>query len=282
MRAEVTDSGFAYEVGAGQRFEFGRNWANFLASLDEDRIAQAQRSLVEWLETDSLRGRSFLDIGCGSGLFSLAARRLEASVYSFDYDPQSVECACRLRARYYPHDGSRWTVEQGSVVDRRYVDGLGRHDIVYAWGVLHHTGDMWRALDHAALPVAPHGGRLFLAIYNDQGGTSRRWRMVKKFYNSGSAGRTAAVATIIPYWIGRGLIADLAQLKNPLKRYTDYRLSRGMARTTDWLDWLGGYPFEVAKPEEIFDFYRARGFRLQRLRTAGGGLGNNQFLFVRE
>jgi 2-polyprenyl-3-methyl-5-hydroxy-6-metoxy-1,4-benzoquinol methylase len=282
MPAEVAEEGFAQEVNAGRRFEFGRNWARFLEGLNEDRIARAERSLVEWLEIDDLRGQRFLDIGCGSGLFSLAARRLGARVRSFDYDPNSVQCARTLRARYFTGEDRDWTIESGNVLDRGYMESLGHHEVVYAWGVLHHTADMWRALEHAALTVTPRGGRLFLAIYNDQGSASKRWRMVKEFYNSGKAARFITTATVIPYWIGRGLIGDLACLKNPVMRYREYGSARGMARVTDWLDWLGGYPFEVAKPEEIFDFYRARGFRLQRLRTAGGGLGNNEFVLVRE
>jgi 2-polyprenyl-3-methyl-5-hydroxy-6-metoxy-1,4-benzoquinol methylase len=253
MHAEGAD-GFAQEISAGRRFEFGKNWAHFLNRLNEDRIARAQRSLVEWLETDHLRGQSFLDIGCGSGLFSLAARRLGARVHSFDYDPNSVECARILRARYFPAVESEWTLEQASVLDRSYIEGLGQYDVVYAWGVLHHTGDMWRALENAALPVAPRGGRLHLAIYNDQGAASRRWRTVKRFYNSASATRAVIAGAMIPYWVGRGLIGDLLRLRNPVARYRDYGSARGMARATDWLDWLGGYPFEVAKPEEIFHF----------------------------
>ena len=282
MHAEGTESGFAQEISAGRRFEFGENWSHFLNRLNEDRITQAQYSLVKWLETDNLHGQSFLDIGCGSGLFSLAARKLGARVRSFDYDPNSVECARRLRARYFPNEESEWTLEQASVLDRSYIEGLGQYNVVYAWGVLHHTGDMWRALEHAAIPVAPHGGRLHLAIYNDQGSASKRWRMVKRFYNRGAAAKIAAAAVIIPYWIARGLAGDLVRLTNPTARYRNYGSARGMARTTDWLDWLGGYPFEVAKPEEVFDFYRAHGFRLQRLRTANGGLGNNEFVLVRE
>ncbi len=54
-----------------------------------------------------------------------------------------------------------------------------------------------------------------------------------------------------------------------------------MSYFTDLLDWLGGYPFEVARPEDIFDFFRARGFEMVKLRTVGGGLGNNEFVFVR-
>jgi 2-polyprenyl-3-methyl-5-hydroxy-6-metoxy-1,4-benzoquinol methylase len=140
MHYDVVEAGFAQEVSGGRRFEFGRNWRRFLDRLSEERIAQAERSLLTWIEADNLNSKRFLDIGCGSGLFSLAARRLGARVHSFDYDPNSVECAGSLRARYFPGAEKEWTVEQASVLDRSYIEGLGPYDVVYAWGVLHHTG----------------------------------------------------------------------------------------------------------------------------------------------
>src|SRR5215210_846240 len=133
------------------------------------------------LEVESLEGQSFLDIGSGSGLFSLAARRLGASVHSLDYDPRSVACTRELRRRYFPED-PEWKVEEGSALDADYIRSLGLFDVVYSWGVLHHTGDMWQALENAQLPVKP-GGRLFVAIYNDTGTQAARWKWIKKTYN---------------------------------------------------------------------------------------------------
>jgi 2-polyprenyl-3-methyl-5-hydroxy-6-metoxy-1,4-benzoquinol methylase len=282
MGAEAIGTTFLHDISGHRRFEFGRNWRRFLSLLNDERIEQAQRSLTKWLDVEHLRDRRFLDIGCGSGLFSLAALMLGAQVHSFDYDPQSVECARILRTRYFPGKESEWTIERGDILDRDYIMGLGPFDIIYAWGVLHHTGDLWCALENASIPVEPHGGLLHLAIYNDQGSASRRWAAIKRLYTSGLAARIAISGTIIPYWICRGLVGDLVRLRNPLTRYREYGSARGMARTTDWFDWLGGYPFEVAKPEQVFDFYRSRGFRLERLRTANGGLGNNEFLLRRE
>ena len=267
------------EVLRGERFEFGRNWQRFLNILNEDHIAEAVRSLKRMLEIEDLNEKSFLDVGSGSGLFSLAARRLGARVYSFDYDPQSVTCAVSLRDHFFPGD-TKWTVEEGSVLDDEYVKSLGQFDIVYSWGVLHHTGDLWHALDNATLSVG-QGGRLWIAVYNDQGWHSHMWARVKRLYCSSLLGKIVVIAVYFPYFFGDGLLKDMLLRKNPVSRYTNYKRERGMSRLTDWLDWLGGYPFEVAKPEEIFYFLKNRGFQLERLKTCGGGLGNNEFVLVR-
>src|SRR5215207_3370049 len=130
----MTTNTNAAEIARGERFEFGQNWSQFLAAVDDERIQQAETSLKEMLEVESLAGRSFLDIGSGSGLFSLAARRLGARVRSFDYDPQSVACTRELRQRYFPEDEG-WQVGEGSVLDESFVRGLGTFDVVYSWGV---------------------------------------------------------------------------------------------------------------------------------------------------
>jgi 2-polyprenyl-3-methyl-5-hydroxy-6-metoxy-1,4-benzoquinol methylase len=133
------------EVAQGNRFEFGANWALFLGLMNDERIDQAVESLKMMLGVSDLQGRRFLDAGSGSGLFSLAARKLGATVHSFDFDPASVACTKELKRRYFPDDGA-WTIEEGSVLDQEYLLRLGQFDVVYSWGVLHHTGAMWQAL----------------------------------------------------------------------------------------------------------------------------------------
>lgn len=265
------------------RFEFGKNWRRFLKSLTPERIEIAERSLVERLSGD-LRGKTFLDIGSGSGLFSLCARRLGAKVHSFDYDPHSVACTEELRRRFFPEDPD-WIVERGSALDQDYLAGLGRHDVVYSWGVLHHTGSMWEALANAADRVKP-GGLLFISIYNDQGVQSRIWHAIKKLYV-----RLPALLRL-PYTLAVVLPLELVvagfyllRLKPAeyVERWTNYqeRSLRGMSLWTDHVDWIGGFPFEVAKPEEIFDFHRERGFTLEGLRTTQRW-GCNEFVFRRD
>jgi 2-polyprenyl-3-methyl-5-hydroxy-6-metoxy-1,4-benzoquinol methylase len=268
----------AREIAQGERFAFGRNWASFLRVLDDERVASAAASLRRMLPAE-LAGLRVLDAGSGSGLSSLVARRLGADVVSFDYDPASVACTRELRRRYYGED-PRWRVEQGSAVDAAYLEGLGTFDVVYSWGVLHHTGAMWRAVDLAAQRVRP-GGWLFLAIYNDQGAWSKRWWHIKKLYNSGVPGRVLLTATVIPFWFLRQLASDLLHQRDPRACYAQYRKGRGMSILHDWIDWLGGFPFEVAMPEEVVDFCHARGFTLRKIATSRGTVGCNEFVFQR-
>src|SRR5688500_3456943 len=262
MSATITDNfeiadQHSAEVARGERFEFGKNWSAFLSLLDDERIAKAEESLKEMLECETLEGKTFLDIGSGSGLFSLAARRLGARVHSFDFDTHSYACTQELRERYFTAD-PHWRVEQGSALDAGYLRGLGKFDIVYSWGVLHHTGEMWRALENALLPVAP-GGRLFIAIYNDTGSQARRWHWIKKTYC-----RLPAVLKI-PFAIAAMLPEETKRFASSILRldpasyihsWTRYRNSRGMNRWHDIIDWVGGFPYEVATADEIFDFYK--------------------------
>jgi len=267
------------DLRAGRRFEFGKNWSHFLRELNEDRIQQAEKSLREYLQVDDLQGKRFLDIGSGSGLFSLAARRLGAKIQSFDYDPDSVACTVELRQRYFPND-SQWSIEQGSVLDAEFMVSLGQADVVYSWGVLHHTGEMRQAMENAGDRVCD-GGKLFIAIYNDQGRTSRVWWLIKTAYNRLPARFRWVVLwpALIRLW-GPTTIRDFISGR-PFSTWNNYSQGslRGMSAWRYVVDWVGGLPFEVASPEGIFEFYKKRGFKLETLKTCGGGRGCNEFVF---
>jgi 2-polyprenyl-3-methyl-5-hydroxy-6-metoxy-1,4-benzoquinol methylase len=261
---------FRAEVSKAQRYKFGENWKKFLTTLNDERVRQAETSLRTMLEVESLEGKSFLDVGSGSGLFSLAARNLGAQVVSFDFDELSVWCTSELKRRYHEGDSS-WKVMQGSVLDVDFLGTLGEFDYVYSWGVLHHTGEMWKALGNVVELVKPNGS-LFIALYNYQQFASSYWTFVKRTYNK--------YPWMRPLWtLLHFLYPTLPSIV--LKFFQNRKASRGMTVWYDLLDWLGGYPFEVSTPKEVFNFHKSKGFILTELKTVGGRSGCNEFVFRR-
>src|SRR3954468_20098388 len=96
------------------RFKFGKNWQEFIQSARPEIVEHSKNSLGKAI--GRLDGKSFLDVGSGSGLSSLAAVRLGASkVFSFDYDTDSVECTKRVKEAFAKE--ADWNVEQGSALD---------------------------------------------------------------------------------------------------------------------------------------------------------------------
>ena len=237
-----------------RRFRFGDNWLDFARSLSGNQLSEAERSLRRLLERDTLAGLSFLDIGSGSGLFSLAARKLGARVHSFDFDEDSVLCTAALRDRYFAGDG-KWTIEQGSILDSEYVRSLGAFDVVYAWGVLHHTGAMHDALAAAARLVAP-GGLLAFALYH-RTLMCGLWRWEKRWY-SGASPQAQQRARAI--YTGLLRTAFFVMGRDFQSHVANYHSVRGMDFVHDVHDWMGGYPYESILAPEVDALMRPLGF----------------------
>lgn len=238
-------------------FSFGENWQSFLRQADSEAFAAARSDIERWLGDGWLKGKRVLDIGSGSGIHSFCMLELGASaVVSIDIDPASVAATSSLHQR--AGSPANWTVTHGSVLDAGFMAGLGTFDLVYAWGVLHHTGAMWQALERAAGCVGD-GGLLWLALYTAGGGYARDLALKQRYNRSGRIGRRLMELREIV----RLMRIRLNAHQNPFSWNT--RGVRGMDPYHDIVDWLGGLPYEVASADELVRWARGRGFVLERI-----------------
>ena len=262
-------------MNSEKRFEFGKNWKNLNKKLDDKKIENSKKSLLSFLELKNLEGKSFLDAGCGSGISSLVARKSGANVFSFDFDKYSIETTLDLKNNFYPQD-EKWSISQGSVLDNNFLKKLGKFDIVYSWGVLHHTVDMTKALNIGK--NLKNKGILFISIYNDQGIKSSLWKFIKKTYVKLNFLRPVFILFGYIYF-GPSQILKLILNFLGFNFQKKHKKKRGMSFHHDIIDWMGGYPFEVATPEVIIDFYIKKEYNLKKLKTCQGRLGCNEFIF---
>jgi SAM-dependent methyltransferase len=233
------------QAAQSDRFRFGENWQSFLQTVGDKEIRLAEDSMRKLLQRETLGGVRFLDIGCGSGLFSLAARNLGAAVHSFDFDAQAVGCAQMLKAKYWQAD-AQWTIEQGSILDARQIERLGVFDVVYAWGVLHHTGEMRRAISNAAGLIAPDGV-LAIALYRKTA-FCPFWTVEKRWY----ARASPSVQRVARAIYVTAMRVNFRLRSVSFRQYVDsYHSMRSMDFYHDVHDWMGGYPYESISREEF-------------------------------
>ncbi len=267
------------------KFKFGKNWNNYIKKyLNNDRLEKAKTSLVNFTGLTDFKGKTFIDIGCGSGLFSLAAFKLGATkIVSLDVDEDSVACCQILKKR--EGNPNIWEVVTGDALDQSFIQSLGTFDIVYSWGVLHHTGNMWKAIDNVS-KLTGIDGLFYLAIYNKadglcfhpdgRPGSSLFWLKFKKWFVHKSD-KTQTIITNIVAFVQ--ILSYILKLKNPYTMIKNHSKDfRGMSWKIDIKDWLGGYPYEYASVSRIFKFLKKRNFILINL-INNNGLRNNEFLF---
>lgn len=261
------------------RFEFGANWADFVdKNFSQERVDISRRHLLDFLGRESLEGLSLLDIGCGSGLHSLAAWQAGVRrILGFDYDPNSVSTTRALHK--LAGAPAAWEVMQGSVLDADFMAGLPQADLVYSWGVLHHTGDVWNAIRQACGRVAP-GGLLYIALYSADvqiDPPPQYWLDIKRRYVAAPPWRRRLME--LAYLWRFHLHRRPWRLPALLKYARRYKASRGMSFMTDVRDWLGGWPMEFCYDADVVRFVTGLGdFSLVKMST---GQANTEFLFAR-
>ncbi len=244
-------------------FSFGKNWQDYLNTVSEEEIDKAKENIQLWLGSGFVSEKTVLDIGSGSGIHSLSYYLLGAQkIYSFDYDEHSVQATQSL----WEKEGcpKNWTVTLGSILDSHFLKSLGQFDIVYSWGVLHHTGSMWEAVENASKLVKP-GGLLWISLYAKGPLYPKHLALKKKFNSASNLGKQGMIFKRI----GGKMLRRLKNLDNPFT--WNQKKGRGMNVYHDIVDWLGGLPYEVASENEVTVFLRERGFILERIKVKTDG-----------
>jgi SAM-dependent methyltransferase len=264
-------------AASSERFEFGKNWTRYVKrSFSEERVDIARRHMLKLLKREDLKGLDFLDIGCGSGIHSMAALQAGAGeIRSSDYDPNSVQAAKMVRG--YAGNPKNWVIERGDVLDENYIDSLGKWNLVYSWGVLHHTGDVWRALELAQRPVAD-GGLFYIALYSSDVQTDPDyWLRIKQEYNQAGAFERWRM---VWWYVWEHMMAKkISHFPIVFMRMVNYRFSRGMSLFSDIRDWLGGWPMQFVADKDVIDLLEQKhGMKLLNIKT---GEACTEFVFER-
>ncbi|MDW8464060.1 MAG: methyltransferase domain-containing protein [Geminocystis sp.] len=250
-------------------FWFGRNWKNYVKHVvTEKTLEEAKESLFKYVPQDIskdefYRNKVFIDFGCGSGTFSLGALLTGCKkVISFDIQNESLEVTEMLKDKFkyllnkLDHEYS-WEIFRGDILDDGLAETLSAFgDIVYSWGVLHHTGSMYKAIENACKLVKP-GGFLIIAIYN-HAPSSESWLKIKRFFNS-----HPPLQPFLALLYGVFVCSAYIIRRKTFNLYKDM----GMHVFYDAIDWIGGYPYEYACYEEIQKFVENLGFTLVKSPT---------------
>ncbi len=252
------------------RFAFGANWRSFARyGLTAERIEQARSDFLRLVPAAELKGRTFLDIGFGQGLSLALAAEAGAITYGVDIDAEALE-ALRITA---PKIDPQWNPEVriASILDADISSlfGIAQFDIVHAWGVLHHTGSMWRAIESSAALVKP-GGLFICSLYNTHW-SSPAWLFIKRTYNRlPASGQKLLIGLMCPV---------IAAAKFCVTGKNPFRKERGMAFYWDVVDWVGGYPYEYATVAEVRSRLSALGMSEEKIVPATVPTGCNEFVF---
>ncbi len=233
-----------------EHFKFGENWDAYSKTIGAADIKEAEVGLLRLLPAEEWRGKTIVDIGCGSGIHSLSMYRLgAANVHCVDIDPSSVNTTKSVLESFDIHTKT----EVENILSPEHLDEY--YDIVYSWGVLHHTGDMDLAIRNAAKHVA-EGGYFIIALYRKTK-TCDTWVPIKRWFTK----RSKVTQTLV-VWIYLFLraINRIFKLKNPFTVFGAHKNKRGMKEYYDAFDWLGGYPYESSRPEETVAFVEGLGF----------------------
>jgi 2-polyprenyl-6-hydroxyphenyl methylase/3-demethylubiquinone-9 3-methyltransferase len=261
-----------------KHFEFGENWVDYSNLIGTKELIASMEKLDNLIGIENIEGKTVLDIGSGSGIHSLSFLKLGAqNVEAFDYDLNSVRTTSEVILKHWSN--MNWSSSFGDILS--YDLNLKRYDLVYSWGVLHHTGDLDLALKNASKLVSENG--LFVVALYKKTPMCGIWKIEKYLYTHSGQKIREVFLQIYKTFFKLGLAI---RGKSYQEHSESYSSKRGMTLENDMIDWLGGYPYESISEKEVIRLLKIQGFDLidskpSTARTGILGSGCSEFVFRR-
>ena len=240
------------------RFKFGQNWREYNSSIGADRIEAAQIGILKLLNPIEISDKKIVDIGSGSGLHALSFLKLGAKeVTCIDIDTDSI-AATKETLNKFANKFENWTAFEADILNPDALNPKS-FEIVYSWGVLHHTGNMKLAVKNAS-QLCKVDGLFVFALYRKTF-LCNFWKIEKWFYIRSPL----VVKKLLEYvYIFLFLFGKILKRDDVVRFIRSYETQRGMKFNTDVKDWLGGYPYESILPINVEELLIELGFEKVR------------------
>lgn len=147
-----------YYIGAGIS-KYPEGTLGFFDEIKEYRYTKYAPWMLKTFNFEQYKGKKVLEIGVGSGIDHLELAKSEAILTGIDITPKSIELTKKnLELHGYQSNLLVADTENLPFKDETF-------DIVYSFGVLHHTPDIQKAIDEIFRVLKPRG-KVLLSLYN--------------------------------------------------------------------------------------------------------------------
>jgi len=188
----------------------------------------------------NLAGKKALDVGCGQGRWAYGLKKIGCDVLGIDTSPSAIELA------------RKWGLN-AKVMNLFEISNAGlagQFDLVWCWGVIHHTADPERAF-RSVVDAARRGGLIHCYVYSRP--RSRRVRVMREVLKPfGFSTRRRIISMWIKLGLYHGSVHEGFDALSPSinKEIGEHEIKRWCEDLG--LDYERRYPRWASKSEDIF------------------------------